>query len=65
MKTDLFQSCGHCCAFQICGHIEYSTFTASSFRFEIAPLEIHRLHSFVPSDAKAHLTSYSRMSGSR
>ena len=32
MKTDLFQSCGHCCLFQICWHIECSTFTASSFR---------------------------------
>ena len=65
MKTDLFQSCGHCWVFQIFWHIECSTFTASSFRFEIAPLEIHRLHSFVPSDAKAHLTSHSRMPGSR
>ena len=32
MKTDLFQSSGHCWLFQICWHIEYSTFTASSFR---------------------------------
>ena len=24
--------CGHCCVFQICWHIECSTFTASSFR---------------------------------
>ena len=31
MKTHLFQSCGHCWAFQICWHIECSTFTASSF----------------------------------
>ena len=30
MKTDLFQSCGHCSVFQICWHIECSTFTASS-----------------------------------
>ena len=28
----LFQSCGHCSVFQICWHIECSTFTASSFR---------------------------------
>ena len=28
MKTDLFQSCGHCWVFQICWHIECSTFTA-------------------------------------
>ena len=32
MKTDLFQSCGHCWVFQICWHIGCSTFTASSFR---------------------------------
>ena len=32
MKTDLFQSCGHCGVFQIFWHIECSTFTASSFR---------------------------------
>ena len=28
----LFQSCGHCRVFQICWHIECSTFTASSLR---------------------------------
>ena len=32
MKTDLFQSFGQCWVFQICWHIECSTFTASSFR---------------------------------
>ena len=32
MKTDLFQCCGDCWVFQICWHIECSTFTASSFR---------------------------------
>ena len=31
IKTDLFQSCGHCWVFQICWHIECSTFKASSF----------------------------------
>ena len=30
MKTDLFQSCGHCRVFQICWHTECSTLTASS-----------------------------------
>ena len=29
---DLFQSCGHCWIFQIFWHVEYNTFTASSFR---------------------------------
>ena len=32
MKTNLFQSCGHCWVFQICWHIECSTLTSSSFR---------------------------------
>ena len=32
MKTDHFQSCGHCWVLQICWRIERSTFTASSFR---------------------------------
>ena len=32
MKTDLFQSWGHCWVFQICWHIECSTFTSSSFK---------------------------------
>ena len=32
MQTDLFQSCSHCWVFQICWHIECSTFIASSLR---------------------------------
>ena len=32
MKTDFFQSCGHCRVFQICWHIECSTFTALFFK---------------------------------
>ena len=32
MKTDLFQSCGHCWVFQICWHSECNTLTAPSFR---------------------------------
>ena len=31
VKTDLFQSCGHCWVFQICWHSKCSTFLASSF----------------------------------
>ena len=67
MKTDLFQSCGHCCVFHICWHIECSTFTASSFRIWISSTEIpsHPLALFVVMFSKAHLTSDSRMSGSR
>ena len=44
MKTDLFQSCGHCWAFKVCWHIECSTFTTSSVGFEITQLEFHHLH---------------------
>ena len=67
MKTDLFQSCGHCWVFQICWHIECSTLTVSSFR-------IWNNSTGIPSPAlallvvmlpKAPLTSHSRMSGSR
>ena len=32
MKTDTFQSCGHCWVFQICWHIKCSSYTALSFR---------------------------------
>ena len=67
MKTDLFQSCGHCWVFQICWHIECSTFIASSFRIWNSSTGIPSppLASFVVMLPKAHLTSYSRMSGSR
>ena len=64
---DLFQSCGHCWVFQICWHVECSTFTASSFRIwnsstghPSCPLVL-----FLVMLPKAHLTSHSRMSGSR
>ena len=67
MKTDLFQSCGYCWVFQICWHIECSTFTASSFRIWNSSTEIPSppLALFVVMLPKAHLTSQSRMSVSR
>ena len=67
MKTDLFLSCGHCWVFQICCHIECSTFTASSFRIWNSSTEIPSppLALFVVMLPKAHLTSHSRMYGSR
>ena len=67
MKTDLFQSCGHCWIFQICWHIAYSTFTASSFRIwnSSAGILSPPLAFLVAMLPKAHLTSHSRMSGSR
>ena len=62
-----FQSCGHCWVFQICWHIECSTFTASSFRIWNSSTGIPSppLALFVVMFSKAHLTSYSRISGSR
>ena len=41
VKTDLFQSCGHCWVFQLCWHIEWSTFTASSFRIWNSSMEYY------------------------
>ena len=66
MKTDLFQSWGHCWVFQICSHIGCSTFTASSFRIWNSSTGIPSppLALFVGMLLKAHLTSYSRTSGS-
>ena len=67
MKTDLFQSCGHCWVFQICWHIECNTLTASSFRIRNSSAGIPSppLALSVVMLPKAHLTSHSRMSGSR
>ena len=67
MKTDLFQSCGHCWVFQICWHIECNTLTASSFAIwnSSARIPSPPLSLFVMMLPKAHLTSHSRMSGSR
>ena len=64
MKTDLYHSCAHSWVFQICWHIECSTFTFriwnSSTGIPSPPLAL-----FVVMLSKAHLTSHSRMSGSR
>ena len=67
MNTDIFQSYGHCWAFQICWYIECSTLTASAFRIwksltgiPSLPLALSTVR--LP---KAHLTSHSRMLGSR
>ena len=67
MKTDLFQSWGHCCIFRICWHTECSTFAASSFRIWNSSTGIPALPLalFLVMLPKAHLTSHSRMSGSR
>ena len=67
MKTDLFQSCGHFWVFQIFLHIECSTFIASSSRIWNSSTGIPSppLALFVMMLYKTHLTSHSRMSGSR
>ena len=67
MKTDLFQSCGHCSVFHIYWHIECSTFTTSSFRIwnSSARIPSPPLALFIVMLPKAHLTSHSRMSVSR
>ena len=67
MKTDIFQSWDHCWVFQICWHIECSSFTASSFRTwnNSTGIPSPSVALFVVMLPKAHLTSHSRMSGSR
>ena len=64
MKTDLFQSCGHCWVFHICWHIEFSTLTASSFRIWNSSTGIlsRPLALFVVMLPQAHLTSHSKIS---
>ena len=67
MKTDLFQSCGHCWVFQICWHTECNTLTASSFRIlnRSAGIPSPPLAFPVAMLPKAHLTSHTWMCGSR
>ena len=67
MKTDHFQSCGHCWDFQICWHVECSTFIASSSRIWNSSTGIpsHPRALFIVMLPKAHLSLHSRMSGSR
>ena len=66
-KTDLLQSCGHCCVFQICWHIECNTLTSSFFRIlnSSAGIPSLLLALFIVMLPKAPLTSHSSMSGSR
>ena len=67
MKTDLFQSCGHCWVFQICWHIECSTFTALPFRTwnSSAGIPSPPLALFIVMLPKVHLTSHCMICGSR
>ena len=60
-------SSGHCWVFQIYGHIECSTFTASSFRIWKSSIGIKSplLSLFIVMLPKAHLILYSTMSDSK
>ena len=62
-----FPVCGYCWGFQICWRIKCCTFTASSFRIwnRSTGIPSPPLALFVAILSKAHLTSHSRMSGSR
>ena len=65
MKTDIFQSYGHCWVFQIFWHIACNTFTESSFRIWKSSTGIPSplLALFIMMLPKTHLTLHSRMSG--
>ena len=67
MKTDIFQSRGHCRVFQVCWHNERSTFTTPSLRILNSSGGILSPPPalLVVMPPKAHLTSDSKMSGSR
>ena len=62
-----FPVCDHCWVFQICGHTECNTFSASSFRIwdSSAGIPSPPIALLVVMLPKAHLTSHSRISGSR
>ena len=66
MKTDLSESCCQCWFFQICWQIKCSTLTASSFKTWNSSTGILSppLALLIVMLPKAHLTLYSRMSGS-
>ena len=67
VKTDLFQSCDHCWVFHDCWHTECSAFMAFSFRIwnNSTGLLSPPLTLFIVMLPQAHLTSHSRVSGSR
>ena len=67
MKTDLFQSCGHCWVFQIWWRIECRTLSASSFSIWNSSTGIPSppLSFFIVMFPKAHLILHWGMSGPR
>ena len=66
IKIDFFLFCCHCCIFQTCWYIEWSTLIASVFRIlnSSAGISSPALALLIAVLSKAHLTSHSRMSGS-
>ena len=67
MKNYIFQFCGHFWVFQVFWYIECNILTASSFKIWNSSAEIPSppLALFIVKLLKLHLTSHSRMSGSR
>ena len=67
IKTDLFQSCSYCWVFQICDTLSTALSQHHILRVWNSSMEIPSppLALFVVMLAKTHLTSHSRMSGSR
>ena len=66
-RIDIFQPCGHCWVFQVCWQNKCKTLMASSFRDlnSSAGISLHPLALLIAVLPKIHLTSHSRMSGSR
>ena len=66
MKTDIFQSCGHCWVFQICWHNECNTLMMWSFGVinSCTGILSHPRALLIALLPKAFLISFSRMSGS-
>ena len=66
MKTDLFQSCGHCWDFQLLAYwVQYSKSSSLRVWSSSAGILPPPLVFLVVMLHKAHLTSHSRISGSR
>ena len=65
MKTDFFQSCDPTEFSKFAGILSAALQEHHLLGFEIVQLEFHHLSSFAVMLPKAHLTSHSRMSGSR
>ena len=66
IMIDFFHSCGHCCIFQICWHVECNTTMTTSSRVLISSTGIvsHPLTLITAVVPKALLISHSKMSGS-